>query len=238
MTARSAPGRAAQDAINQYWSSEALPYDDHPTTALHMGDAATVWHDIWSEALPGAPFEVLDVGTGTGVVAMHLWQLGHRVTGVDLAEGMLALARAKAEELDDPPTFLVGDAVSPPFPGGSFDAVVNRYLMWTLREPLAALTTWRGLLKPGGRLAIVDGLWHVGRTTADRAYDPSTMESLPLAEVPMIDEYTALVTAAGFTDVTLRELPELYEVESALKQTGETGYQVDLRMQYLITATA
>ena len=166
------------------------------------------------------------------------------MTGVDPAEGMLDLARTKSVGLENPPTFIVGDAVNPPFPEASFDAIVARYLLWTLREPHAALATWRRLVKPGGRLAIVDGLW-LDSGTSDATYGvdeqdfhatygPSTLEALTLAEATTIDEYTSIVTAAGFTDVTVRELPELYEIEAT---HGQAGDRLNVRMQYLITAT-
>lgn len=243
----SAEATVVQDRINQYWSSGGQLYDTHPISVLHMGDAAAVWREIWAGALPEASADVLDVGTGTGQVAMHLWQLGHRVTGVDLAEGMLDLARTKSNGLENPPAFLVGDAVNPPFPEASFDAIVTRYLLWTLREPQVALATWRRLLKPGGRLAIVDGLWLGGETSGtacgtddqefQATYGPSALESLTLAEATTIDQYTGLVTAAGFTDVAVRELPELYEIEVAHARAGAAGDELEVRMQYLITAT-
>lgn len=242
----SAEATVIQDRINQYWSSGGQSYDTHPTSVLHMGSAAAVWREIWASALPKASVDVLDVATGTGQAAMHLWQLGHRVTGVDLAEGMLDQARTKSSGLENPPTFMVGDAVNPPFPEASFDAVVTRYLLWTLREPLVALASWRRLVKPGGCLAIVDGLW-LGGNTPDAGYGmddqdfqatygPLALKSLTLAEATRIDQYTGLVTAAGFIDVTVRELPELYEIEAAHAQTTATDDGL-VRMQYLITAT-
>ncbi|MGH8932096.1 MAG: class I SAM-dependent methyltransferase [Egibacteraceae bacterium] len=67
-----------------------------------MGQAKDAWADVCSGALPTPPADVLDVGTGTGQVALLLADLGHRVTGIDLAEGMLALARAKSASMANP----------------------------------------------------------------------------------------------------------------------------------------
>ncbi|WP_282700137.1 class I SAM-dependent methyltransferase [Streptomyces sp. CC219B] len=235
-----------QEPITSYWSGHGPDYDAHPTSRLHMGEAAQRWQQVWASALPQAPADVLDVGTGTGQVAVHLWQLGHRVTGVDLAEGMLDLARAKAAELDDPPVFRVGDAVRPPLPAASFDAVTARYLLWTLREPVQALRNWHELLRPGGHLAVVDGLWFANgidtsRDTPDRAvfrsaYRPHVVQALTLAESADPQDFAAAVRDAGFVDVRIRDLPEIQAAELELSRDPAVGHRVDPRMQFLITA--
>ncbi|MER7666625.1 class I SAM-dependent methyltransferase [Streptomyces sp. NPDC096193] len=235
-----------QKRITSYWSGHGPDYDAHPTSRLHMGEAAQRWQQVWASALPQAPADVLDVGTGTGQVAVHLWQLGHRVTGVDLAEGMLDLARAKAAELDDPPVFRVGDAVRPPLPAASFDAVTARYLLWTLREPVQALRNWRELLRPGGHLAVVDGLWFANgidtsRDTPDEAvfrsaYQPHVVQALTLAESADRQDFAMAVRDAGFVDVRIRDLSQIRAAELELSRDPAVGHRVDPRMQFLITA--
>ena len=119
------------------------------------------------------------MGAGTGFLALLLAELGHRVTGVDLAPGMLALARAKAARLPAGavrPVFAPGDAVDPPLPAGSVDAVISRHLLWTLTEPQRAFANWRRLLRPGGRVVAIDGLWHGGR---QQAPEPEPAPSAP-----------------------------------------------------------
>jgi ubiquinone/menaquinone biosynthesis C-methylase UbiE len=80
------------------------------------------------------------------------------VTGVDFAEPMLSRARAKhagrpfqARLADVEDLRLEAD--------GSHDAVITRHLVWTLVDPHAAFAEWRRVLKPGGRLLVVDGDW-------------------------------------------------------------------------------
>lgn len=102
---------------------------------------------------------MLDLGTGSGNVALLLAADGYDVTGIDLAEGMLEQARAKLAGHPRPPRFLTGDAVDPPFAPGSVDAIVSRYLLWTLRDAPAALGRWHALLRPGGTLVAIDGQW-------------------------------------------------------------------------------
>jgi len=108
--------------------------------------------------LPVVPSKVLDVGTGTGFLAWIAAELGHRVTGIDLAESMLEGALAQTAKRRLEVTFEVGDAVAPPFPDRSFDVVISRSLIWTLREPDSAFGNWYALLRPGGRVVAIYGL--------------------------------------------------------------------------------
>ncbi|MFE7973276.1 class I SAM-dependent methyltransferase [Streptomyces shenzhenensis] len=107
--------------------------------------------------LPGRPADVLDLGCGTGSLALLAAEQGHRVTGVDLSPAMVDLARAKTAGRDA--VFLVGDAAAPPVGERRFDAVLVRHVLWTLPGPGRVLRHWSGLLRPGGRLVLVEGVW-------------------------------------------------------------------------------
>jgi SAM-dependent methyltransferase len=96
------------------------------------------------------------VGTGTGFLAGIAARLGHDVTAIDLSTGMLDASTLRDTGL--PITFAVGDAVNPAFPVGSFDAIISRSLIWTLREPVTAFRNWHRLLRPGGRVLAIYGL--------------------------------------------------------------------------------
>lgn len=227
-----------QEALNRYWTERSGPYDDHQQQSARSAADRDAWAHVWSAVFPAAPQQVLDVGTGSGYLARLLADLGHEVTGTDLAEGMLVRAREHAARMSAPPTFLRGDAVHPAFPGGTFDAVVNRYVMWTLREPTVALRNWHRLIRPGGTLAVVDSTWFPAglhtQTTEEfrRAYDSRAREALPLAEATDIEQTAAVVGEAGFRDVTVIPLTRLHELD---QQYGVAPHH-EARLQHLIRA--
>ena len=237
---------AAQERITAYWSAYAAVYDASQVERQERPGAHDVWARVWSAALPATTADVLDFGTGSGNVALLLAKLGYRVTGVDLAEGMLAEARRKGEAVPNAPLFVTADAVNPPFAAGSLDALTARYVLWTLRDPSVALRNWFELLRPGGVLVAVDSLWypggvraahdHVGATDRDRefrlAYDDRALRFLPLAEATDIRRTADLLEAAGFTGVEIAELPEVMELDRCYGVAP--GHRV--RMQYRISA--
>ncbi len=151
---------AAQERITGFWSRVASEYEAHPGNVVALGTPQYgAWVEALRSALPPPPSDVLDVGAGTGFLSMIAAGLGHRVTAVDLAEPMLDVARAEAHRRALELRFHVGDAVAPPFPPQSFDAVTSRHLLWTLREPERAFANWHALLRPGGRVIAMDALW-------------------------------------------------------------------------------
>jgi SAM-dependent methyltransferase len=147
----------AHERIGAWWDADAHVYDDAPGHALSDPLEAACWRRALERTLPPAPATVLDAGTGTGSIAFLAAELGYRVTGVDLSEGMLAQARTKAAPRDLDVTFIHGPAEAPP--PGPFDAIVERHVVWTLPDPVGALSAWRSACAPGGRLVLLEGSW-------------------------------------------------------------------------------
>lgn len=97
---------------------------------------------------------LLDVGTGTGVVALTAARMGAKVTGVDLTPALLERARANAEVAEQPNiVWQEGDAEALPFADASFDVVVSQFgHMFAPRAERATKELLR-VLRPGGTVA-------------------------------------------------------------------------------------
>ncbi|MFI8777119.1 class I SAM-dependent methyltransferase [Brachybacterium paraconglomeratum] len=215
-----------QQAWTRYWTRWAAEYDEHQLTRLSLPGEREAWSRAFGAALPPDTREVLDLGTGSGNVALLLAADGYDVTGIDLSSGMLAQARAKVESHPHPPTFLEADAADPPFPRCSMDAIVSRYLLWTLRDAPTALRRWHELLRPGGALVAVDGQWFApeddgGAAPATarqehfaEAYDEAAVDQLAFARAG-VEQICATWEEAGFVDVRADPLPELLELDRA-----------------------
>ena len=139
------------------WDVQAAVFDDEPDHGLCDPEVRTVWAERLRAWLPPRPSDILDIGCGTGSLSLLAAEQGHRVTGVDLSPAMVDRARAKLAGRDA--VFLVGDAMAPPVGEQRFDAVLVRHLLWALPDPARVLRHWRGLLRPGGRLVLVEGVW-------------------------------------------------------------------------------
>lgn len=108
------------------------------------------------------PDSVLDVGTGTGVVALLAVKRiakGGRVHGIDLSEGMLTTATAKAEKLglEEKIKFSQMDAENLEFEAETFDAVVSLFALLHFPNPLTALKEIYRVMRPGGKFVVAVG---------------------------------------------------------------------------------
>ncbi|MCF1510592.1 class I SAM-dependent methyltransferase [Streptomyces glomeratus] len=157
MASNRASETSAAPGASVDWDRAAADFDDEPDHGLRDPLVRGAWAARMGEWLPPRPGDVLDLGCGTGSLSLLAAERGHRVTGVDLSPAMVALARAKLSGRDA--VFLVGDAAAPPVPDRLFDAVLVRHVLWALPDPGRALRHWRGLLRPGGRLVLVEGVW-------------------------------------------------------------------------------
>jgi ubiquinone/menaquinone biosynthesis C-methylase UbiE len=91
----------------------------------------------------------LDLGCGTGRAIPQLVEAGWTVTGVDISNDQLVLARQHAGHLAE--DFLLADAQRLPFEHGSFDAVLSILTHTDFDEPQLAFSEARRVLRPGGR---------------------------------------------------------------------------------------
>jgi SAM-dependent methyltransferase len=97
--------------------------------------------------------KVLDVGTGTGVVAISAARVGAEVTGLDLTPALLARARENAVIAEQNVTWHEGDAEALPFADGSFDTVLSQFGHMFAPRAEQAMAELLRVLRPGGTLA-------------------------------------------------------------------------------------
>jgi ubiquinone/menaquinone biosynthesis C-methylase UbiE len=193
---------AIKDAVRRHWAVRAATFDDAPNHGLHTPAQADAWQVRLHRWAGPAPVDALDIGCGTGFLALQLASLGHRVIGLDAADEMLALARTKAIRAGVQATFRQADAEHLPYAAGVFDLIVERHVVWTLPQPAAALAEWRRVLRPGGRLVLVEGDWR-GPGHAD--YAP-LREHLPLFGGCPSSALAAVLEGAGFGEVETEPL--------------------------------
>jgi SAM-dependent methyltransferase len=126
-----------------------LAYEEHLVSRIFDPLAAR----LVTLVAPAPGDRVLDVACGTGAVARRASASDATVVGVDLNDGMLALARQLAPSA----RFVPGDAAALPFPAHSFDLVYCQQGLQFMADPAAALRSMFQVLRPGGRIAVA--LW-------------------------------------------------------------------------------
>jgi demethylmenaquinone methyltransferase / 2-methoxy-6-polyprenyl-1,4-benzoquinol methylase len=161
---------------------------------------------------------VLDACCGTGDLALACVAEGGRVTGLDFSERMLERARRKSSAVE----WVAGDAVALPFGEQEFDAVTVGFGVRNVLELERGLAELRRVLRPGGRLAILEitrprgllapfyRLWFdvlvptLGKVLPGGSaytYLPASVRRFPGPE-----ELAALIESAGFRSVRYRLL--------------------------------
>jgi SAM-dependent methyltransferase len=146
-------------AFEELKARQARAYSDAPFEQL----AESGWdiHDRLVDALGGGPGERwLDVATGTGPVAVRAARRGARVTGQDLAEGLIDTARRLAAEQGVPVTYDVGDCEALPYPDASFDVISSAQGAVFAPDHRAVAGELARICRPGGRIGLT--AWRPG----------------------------------------------------------------------------
>ena len=145
-------GSLPPDGVESMFDRIAPVYDamNHAMTA----GLDRRWRRLTAEAVVGPGDLVLDACCGTGDLALASLRLlgSGKVTGLDFSEAMLERARRKSADIE----WIRGDLLRLPFQDGAFDVVTVGFGVRNVEDLDRALRELRRVLKPGGRLAILE----------------------------------------------------------------------------------
>ncbi len=163
-----------KEEIRAYWSGRAARFDESASHLIEDRYGMAQWHRLIRRAFDLGPDgdlsgkHVLDIACGTGEISRMLCGMGAEVTGLDFSDAMHAKSKEKLASHNW--SALSADAENlAGVPDASFDFAVTRHLVWTLTDPASAFREWARVIKPGGRLLIVDGNWAAKPSILTRA---------------------------------------------------------------------
>jgi ubiquinone/menaquinone biosynthesis C-methylase UbiE len=166
--------------------------------------------------------DVLELGIGTGRNLPH-YPADVRLTGIELSPQMLEIARARAVELGREVDLRIGDAQALEFEDRSFDTVIVTFGLCTIPDDRAAATEAHRVLRPGGRLVLLE---HVRSTSPtlramQRALDPL---SVRFAADHLVRDPLDYLGNLGFEIDSVQRLKRgIVERVVARKSDGDTG---------------
>ena len=226
--------------VAAHWDRRAASFDEDFGHSIGSEAERAAWDRILDLVIPpGGPLDALDAGSGTGFLALELAARGHRVTGIDFAPSMVARARDKAAALGLRARFDEGDAENLPYANGSFDLVISRHVLWTLPHPGRALDEWRRVLRPGGRLAVIDGAQYGDATASPQRENARNSpeyaaigDRLPFYGGSPREEIETLLRARGLANVASDPLHDLVAAQAA--RLSEAGLPAPRRTRYAV----
>jgi demethylmenaquinone methyltransferase / 2-methoxy-6-polyprenyl-1,4-benzoquinol methylase len=209
-------GRLPAEGVRTMFDRIAPVYDAMNRTMTAGLDRR--WRRLTAEAVVRPGDGVLDACCGTGDLAVAAARAGGKVTGLDFSERMLERARQKAPGLE----WVRGDLLALPFANASFDAATVGFGVRNVEDLGLALRELRRVLRPGGRLGILEitrprgplalfyRFWFDGAVPLLGKLLPggSAYTYLPASvrRFPGPEELAELMRAEGFTDVRFRLL--------------------------------
>jgi demethylmenaquinone methyltransferase/2-methoxy-6-polyprenyl-1,4-benzoquinol methylase len=213
--------------VQGVFGSVASKYDimnDVMSMGIHR-----VWKDAMMDWLAPRPGQrLLDVAGGTGDISFRfLKRAGHaHSTVLDLTEPMLVAGRkrAEADQMADQLDWVVGDAMALPFEDNTFDVYTISFGIRNVTKPQIALNEAYRVLKPGGRLVVLE-FSQIPNDMLQWIYDRYSFNMIPrmgkiiandwdsyqylvesIRKFPDQDTFLSMVKQAGFENAKYRNL--------------------------------
>jgi ubiquinone/menaquinone biosynthesis C-methylase UbiE len=229
----------AKQRVAAHWDRRAAHFDEDFGHSIRTSAERAAWDRILDRVLAGrGSLEALDAGCGTGFLSFELATRGHHVIGVDFAPAMIAEARRKAAARGTAIAFEEADVERLPFSPGRFDLVISRHVLWTLPHPEAAVDEWIRVLRPGGRLVVVDsqpeaaaGLPPSENARRSEEYE-AVGDQLPFLGGRSREEIEALFVAHGLVDVGSDPLLDLVAAQE--QRMIDEGRERRTRRRYVV----
>jgi ArsR family transcriptional regulator len=146
--------RLHAERAQAYFSRNASEWDE--LRRLHISDAAV--ESALLKLIGTTPVDaLLDLGTGTGWILQLLSNLYRRAVGIDASRDMLSVARSNLDKAGIVKASVRhGDILNLPLEGQDFDLITVHQVLHFLDQPELAIAEAARVLRPGGRLLIVD----------------------------------------------------------------------------------
>jgi len=225
--------------VAAHWDRRAPTFDEDFGHSIRTPDERAAWDRILDLVVGGrVALDALDAGCGTGFLAFELTDRGHRVTGVDFAPAMIAQARRKALDRGVSIRFEEADIEQLPFSPRTFDLIISRHVLWTLPHPEDAIDEWIRVLRPNGRLVVVDSHLAAGagppasenaRTSQEYA---AIGDQLPFLGGRSREQIEAVFSAHGLANVRGDDLLDL--VAAQTQRMIDEGRVPPQRRRYVV----
>ena len=167
------------------------------------------WRRLTAEAVVRRDDRVLDACCGTGDLALAAERAGGRVVGLDFSEQMLERARLKSSTID----WVQGDLLALPFTDGSFDAATVGFGVRNVDDLAAAFRELRRVLRPGGRLGVLEITRPVG---VARPFFRLWFDVL----VPLAGKVVPGGKAYTYLPASVRRFPGPEDLKAVIEQAG------------------
>jgi len=160
---------------------------------------------------------VLEIAPGPGYFAIELAKLGdYRISGLDISETFVDIARANAVQANVSVDFRQGNASAMRFPDSRFDFILCRAAFKNFSEPAEALTEMHRVLKPGGRALIIDLRRDASKQSVQQAVDAMNLGTV-----------NGIITKLTFRFMLLKRAYTKSEFEGLISQTKFTGVEIE-----------